>query len=167
MNQILYIFGAIIVLGITTRSVNSLWLTKQETMYMTEAQITGNTLAQSLIDEIITRRFDENSSPDSTLTLSELVAPNILGTDKGENKHDSGTFDDIDDYDTYHRTVDTPRMGSFDIKCTVYYVAEAFPDKKLNARSFLKRIDILITNPYVGTPDNSITVSRIVSYRSN
>ena len=167
MNQILYIFGAIVVLGITTRSVNSLWLTKQETLYQTEAQITGNTLAQSLIDEVISKKFDENSSPDSTLTLSELTAPNALGADPGEKKKDSSTFDDLDDYDNYHRTVSTPRMGSFDMKSTVYYVAETSPDKKSNIRTFLKRIDVQIVNPYVGTSDNSITVSRIVSYRSN
>ena len=167
MNQILYIFGAIIVLGITTRSVNSLWLTKQETLYMTEAQITANTLAQSLIEEILTKKYDENSSPDSTLALSELVPQNKLGTDTGEKSKDSKTFDDIDDYDNYKRTVPTPRMGNFDVKCNVYYVAETSPDKKSNISSFLKRIDVQIVNPYVGTSDNSITVSRIVSYRSN
>src|SRR5713101_8484533 len=159
MNQILYIFGAIVVIGITSRSVNSLWLTKQQTLYTTEAQITGNTFAQSLIDEIISKKFDEASSPDSTLKISQLTPPKSLGTDAGEKKKDSGTFDDIDDYDNYHRSVPTPRMGSFDIKCTVYYVADNSPDKKLNAISFLKRIDVKVNNPYLGTADSSITVS--------
>ena len=167
MNQILYIFGAIVVLGITTRSVNSLWLTKQETLYKTEAQITGNTLAQSLIDEIITKKYDEHSSSDSTLKITDLVAFNALGTDAGEKAKQSETFDDIDDYDNYKRTVDTPRMGKYDLKCNVYYVTEANPDKKTNTNSFLKRIDVKVVNPYVGTSDNSITVSRIVTYRGN
>lgn len=55
-------------------------------------------LAEDLMDEIISKRFDENLSPNPPTN------PNLLGTDSGENPNDRRTFDDVDDYKGWQKS---------------------------------------------------------------
>ncbi len=54
-------------------------------------------LAQDLLEEIKTKRWDENL-PDGNGFVSN---PSLLGIDVSENIFDKSTFDDIDDYNGY------------------------------------------------------------------
>lgn len=55
-------------------------------------------LADDLMEEIKSRRFDENISP------AEPVASAALGIDAGEVSNDRRTFDDVDDYRSWQKS---------------------------------------------------------------
>src|SRR5258708_18801930 len=49
------------------------------------------------------------------------------------------SFDDVDDFNGYHNTVATPRLGDFKNTCKVYFVADTAPDAVSGAKTFLDR----------------------------
>jgi hypothetical protein len=163
MNQTLFIATALILVGLT-RSINSTRTAKDEAMYESLAITTGNTLAKSVMKEILTKRFDENAASgatDSTL----FTAVNSMGCDAGESPTNPLSLDDVDDYRAYAPTI-ASQVGPFRVQCSVYYVSAAQPDNPSAVRSFLKRIDVTVKNQYMPNPvDSSLTVSQIVSYR--
>lgn len=57
-------------------------------------------LAQELIEEAITRKWDENATPPG-----KTNSPSTIGVDAGEVAGDRTTFDDLDDFDNF---VDNP-----------------------------------------------------------
>ncbi|MGB9664820.1 MAG: hypothetical protein ACPL25_07890 [Ignavibacteria bacterium] len=124
-----------------------------------EAIISGTAIAQSMIDEISQKSFDEKvisgvvSSPDS-LTPSEN-----LGPDAGET--DFTKYDDIDDYDDFQKVENLSRLGNFNTKVSVYYVSSTNPDKKSMSRTFYKRVDVFVTNSFI---TDTIKLYRIISY---
>jgi len=53
-------------------------------------------LAQGLMEEIVTRKWDENALPPG-----KTNSPSTIGLDAGETAGDRSTFDDLDDYDGF------------------------------------------------------------------
>ncbi|RLD16781.1 MAG: hypothetical protein DRI36_05185 [Caldiserica bacterium] len=58
----------------------------------------ANSLAQSLLEEIKQRKWDENA-PQKGVYIPTTSASDTLGPDSGENQNYRYTLDDIDDYD--------------------------------------------------------------------
>lgn len=61
-------------------------------------------LAQELLEEILTQKWDENATPPG-----KTNSPSTIGLDAGEVASDRTTFDDLDDYDN---VVDNPMHDS-------------------------------------------------------
>jgi hypothetical protein len=164
MNQAIYITCALMMIGLLSRSVNATRLAKDEAMYNSQGIVTATTVAQSLMQEILTKRFDENAAAnikDST----QFTPVNNLGCEAGESPTNPTTLDDIDDYKSYTPSVATD-LGQFKVQCSIYYVSSTAPDSKSTIPTFMKRIDVKVKNGYVpNTADSSLTLSRIVSYR--
>ena len=164
MGQAIYITCALMMVGLLSRSVNATRLAKDEAIYGSQAIVTANTVAHSMLEEILTRRFDENGAigiKDSTLFTPVAT----LGHETGESPSNATTLDDIDDFKSYAPTVSTT-LGTFNVQCSIYYVSSTEPDTKSTVPTFLKRIDVKVKNRYVpNTADSSLTVSRILSYR--
>ena len=164
MNQAIYITCALMMIGLLSGSVNSTRLAKDEAVYNAQAIVTANTVAQSVMQEILTRRFDENAA--TNITDSTQFTPVLnLGCEAGEYATNPTTLDDIDDYRAYSPSISSD-MGPFRVQCSIYYVSSAQPDNVSPVPSFMKRIDVKVKNRYLPNPaDSSLTVSRIVSYR--
>ena len=164
--QIILAIGAILLLGTVILYGNSLVVNKTVRLLQTEATMTSTSLGQAFIEEVTLKRFDENYAlPNFTDSVTDLVPPVTLGVDAGEVASNSDTFDDIDDYNGYTRTTPTPRLGNFIVTSTVSYVSDTSPDLKSATQTWMKRIDVRMQNPYLISPDSSLTFSEIVSYR--
>jgi hypothetical protein len=164
MVQTLSIITALIMVGVLAGSINSTRLAKDDAVYEAQAIITGNTLAESVMTEVLTKRFDENAASGIT-DSTQFTAVGSLGCEAGESQSNTTTLDDIDDYRGYVSTV-ASQMGTFRVQCSVYYVTAAQLDSPSTVPSFMKRVDVTVKNRYMPNPvDSSLTVSRIVSYR--
>jgi MSHA pilin protein MshD len=113
---------------------------------------TASVFGRDLLEEVISKSYDErNNSPWS----------NPLGPDGSETR---ATYDDVDDYDGF---VENPIAGTtnFSSRVTVYYVdpdgvdLDTVQPDSSNTLDY-KRIDVTITNAYVGDQQFSTVVSR-------
>ncbi|MBN1793367.1 MAG: hypothetical protein JW844_00205 [Candidatus Omnitrophica bacterium] len=108
-----------------------------------EFRMTAYQLAEGLLEEVLSKRFDESSSAPWSATL---------GPDSGESARSA--YDDVDDFDGY---TENPVSGfpGFSRSVTVYYVdPDAFdldtvrPD---SAGTDYKRIDVVVAHSKIGS----------------
>ncbi len=163
-SQTLLVLAALTILGLISISANKTMLSSSTIVLNSEAVITGTAVGQAEIEQILLKRFDQNLPPPySTDSVNVLTSPSDLGPDAGETS--VSDFNDIDDYNGYVDSVYTPRFGYYKRTCSVYYVTASSPDVNAETQTFIKRIDITVYNPYIGTPNHEIELSRLVSYR--
>jgi hypothetical protein len=112
--------------------------------YTSESVIDASGLAQSIIDMIQSKAFDENTVTAAAWELDQLTAVNKVGPESGEYKHTD--FDDIDDYNNYSTRISLERMGDFDIDVKVFYVS--FPNTQIKSSTitYSKKIELSIIN---------------------
>jgi len=156
--QILAI-GAIVLLSFIVLSYGNTSNGMLETAFFNEGVISGSALAQSLMEEIQSRAFDEATISQAVTSVNDLTSSYSLGPDNGESNISS--FDDVDDYNGYTKTDSLSRMGNFTLSVDIYYVEELNPEVKSLSKTFSKRIDVEVANSAVS---NSITYSNVVSY---
>jgi len=112
--------------------------------YTNESVINASGLAQSIIDMIQSKAFDEHTTEAAVWQLDSLTAAINLGPESGEYKHTE--FDDIDDYNNYSTTISLDRMGDFDINVNVCYVSIFNPQVKSSTPTYSKKIELSIIN---------------------
>ena len=173
MGQTMLILGAFALLSVLTLSVNQTLLSTQTIGLEMEANLTALSVAQSLMDEIATKEFDERTttglkiySPDEMTEIADL------GTETGETDitwadsayYDNGSstaaydnggtlydfrsktlYDDVDDYHGYRRKAYDTRMGYFDVSVRIGYVNEEIPDSASSDRTNQKAIRISVS----------------------
>ena len=106
-----------------------------------EAVITGAGIAQSLMEEIQGKAFDENTISDVLYSADSLTFS--LGPEAGETS--PASFDDIDDYNNYTMTETHGRLGDFDAVVRISYINSMSPESKSFGQTFSKRVDIFVT----------------------
>lgn len=135
-------------------------------------QIKAAQLAQALMDDIMSRAFDENSimaggllrcdedkNENNVIDGDEKACTRLIGTD-GPEETSRSTFDDVDDFHNYSEKItatDSDLDGSyqnFTINVTVAF-ATGLPLSKW----LIKRITIVVTTP-LGT-DITFTVFKV------
>ena len=132
---------------------------KMITTYGNESFITGTGIAQSMMDEVIVKAFDENTVHQPVFDTGSLTLESSFGPDNGEtSKYD---FDDIDDFHNYTETKTMDRMGDFNLKVLVAYVDRDNLENESSQPTFTKRIKVMVTN--FSLPD-TIRLSQIVGY---
>ncbi len=157
--QQLLVIGAIIILGSLVLTFNRSTQNVNENNYYNIALIDATASAQSLIEGIQTKAFDEHTITSSISATSSLTANASLGPDAGESVPTQ--FDDVDDYKNY-RDVDTfQQFGQFNVSVDVNYVRKYSPETVSSTPTFLKKIDVTVTNTNLAHP---LTLSRIISY---
>lgn len=82
-----------------------------------------------------------------------------LGKDTSEVVYTD--FDDIDDYNDFNVTDSANVMGKFALAVLVYYVDETSPYDSSGTRTYIKRVDISITNESLPT---TLTFKKLISY---
>jgi hypothetical protein len=125
-------------------------------------------LAQSRLEEIKRKFFDENTTQNAQNSLSSLTPPNKLGPETGETYPN---FDDADDYnaqqfkDTVQIDPNLPRAKSnlefFNETCYVVYVSINNLNQAVNTATWNKRITVTVKN---SSKSDSVSVSTIYSY---
>ncbi len=157
--QQIMVLGALVMLSYLVLSIGNTSNVQLEAALLNESIISGSALAQSLMEEIQSRAFDENTISQAITSTDELTSSNSFGPDGEEDS--PANFNDIDDYDGYSVTYSLSRMGNFSADVDVYYVAEFEPEIVSVAKTFSKRIDITLSNAAI---DANIVFTSIVSY---
>jgi len=162
--QMLLVLVALTILAGVTISANKLVLNQADVVQGSEAMITGTAIGQAMVEKITVKYFDQKMLPPLFTDEPDSLTPaSKLGPDPGETV--DTTFNDVNDYNGYKDSVNTPRLGYFVRTCRVYYVSENSPDVNAGTQTFLKKIEVTVRNPYLGTPGDTVVVSKIVSYR--
>jgi hypothetical protein len=169
--QTLLVAAALFLLVRLVLSTNTVFLDVGTMQQQNEAVTTATSLGQGMIERIITRGYD-HAMPGGEMidSVSAFVAISLLGPDPGEVTGHDSTFNDVDDYAGFSDSVSTPRLGMFYRSCRVYYVEEGTPFNPSFMPTFLKRIDVTVSNrAMIDASDplklkGPLTVSRIVTY---
>lgn len=127
--------------------------------YTNESFISGMSIAQSLIDEMSVKSFDEQTIEYPAIEVENLTSSGFLGPDLGEDSRES--FDDVDDYNKYEEIITNDRMGEFKIKISVSYVNRDELEKLSGGKTFTKNIIVSVTNYNLPT---TLVVSRVIGY---
>ncbi|GBE14902.1 hypothetical protein BMS3Abin14_00955 [bacterium BMS3Abin14] len=121
-------------------------------------------LAQGLMEEIVTHKWDEAATPPGHTNV-----PSAIGLDAGEAAGDRSTWDDIDDYDgltdnPMHDAVGTTLTGfaGFWSQTRVDYVAsdQAAPDFE-TALGKGAGTDFKLINVTVNWPDGNVSLTAV------
>lgn len=124
-------------------------------------QIKAAQLGQALLDDIMSRSFDENSDRAGGAircdSAGNIACSNILGPDAGENRRSQ--YDDVDDFNGYTAAIDSIDTGlargynSFNILVNVVLLNDSELVDELNLTNALagnqlaKRITVTVTTP--------------------
>lgn len=158
-SQFLLLAGGILFFTNLVLTFNRSSMSQALVVYENESFIYGESLSQGLLEEIQTRAFDENTVSSMVDSLEELSPANSLGYESGEDSINQ--FDDIDDFNNYAFTDSLSGQDNFVVNVSVYYINTYLPDVISNLRTFSKRVDISLDNPYL---QGTVRVSRIFSY---
>lgn len=157
--QQLLVIGALIILGSLVLTFNRSTQNVNTNNYFNIALIDATASAQSLIEGIQTKAFDETTVSASVSSTSELTPTASLGRDAGETV--TTQFDDVDDYKNYTEVDSFQQFGAFSLSVQVNYVQKYSPETISSTPTFLKKVDVTVTNPFLV---DSLTLSRIISY---
>ena len=128
-------------------------------MHSSKSVIVADGLAQSIIEEIQTKAFDEKTITVPVWAVTSLTSSGSLGKDTGENLNTQ--FDDIDDYKDYTATFNIDQVGVFNIKVAVCYVDQMNPDVVSSLQTYSKLVTVNITNESL--PD-TLRFKQVISY---
>jgi len=157
--QQLLVIGALIILGSLVLTFNRSTQNVNANNYFNIALIDATASAQSLIEEIQTKAFDEKTVSSSVSSASGLTTNASLGADAGESIPTQ--FDDIDDYKNYRQVDSIEQFGQFSLSVQVNYVMKYSPETISTTPTFLKKVDVTVSNSFLV---HSLTLSRIISY---
>ncbi len=158
--QTLMVIAAMILLGTLALSVNTTLMNSSTTSLEMEAGLDALSYGQSLLDEILSKEFDEKTINERAFSYSDITPIAQLGPDAGESfplPDSSATdnfksklkYDDVDDYLNYTRVVKNPRLDYFTLTVNIQYVNEDAPDNLTTSPTFYKRVTVSISNPYM------------------
>jgi len=145
------VLAAVVILGLALIPLLSQFYIGFQSNITAELVTQSIDLGADLMEEIKSRRFDENAFP------AEPVSANALGTDAGENSTQRATFDDIDDYNGWHENPPQAIDGtiltdfnSFTRSVAVDYVSLNGTNwQHSSSATYLKRIVVTVSHPAI------------------
>ena len=158
-NQMMLSIAAMVFLSMLILNVHSSTTDKLIILYSNEAVIEATGIVQAVFEEIQTRAFDENTVSDAAKERNLLTTVLSLGADSSEAVYTE--FDDIDDYNGFNVTDTANVMGEFDLAVLVYYVDETSPYDSSGTRTYIKRVDVTISNVSLPT---TLSFKKLISY---
>ena len=178
--QVMLILGAFAVLSVLSLSLNRTMFGSSQLGYELEATLNALSIGQSMLDEIMTKSYDQKTTAGKVAyNVSQVTQYGNLGPESGEAItgidsaytssgvfHDfqsKSRFNDADDYHLYRRRVFDPLMGYFDVLDSIIYVSEYTPSKDTTSATFYKKIVVVVTHPSLPkAKDTDTTVTPII-----
>lgn len=174
--QIMFVLGAFAMLSVMSLSFNRTMFGSTQLGYEMEATLNALSVGQSMLDEIMQRDFDQNTTNGKVVySFDSLTANANLGRDGGIELNpgnpdvetplgstvyaSKACFNDVDDYHLYHRKVWDAQMGWFDVLDSVKYVSETSPNTETTSPTFYKKIVVVVTHPSLPKMNPSDTAS--------
>jgi hypothetical protein len=187
LGQTMLTAGMLMLLVVTVISANRMINENTQAQYQTEALTTSASLANDLLLEIMSKKYDTYSDTLGYQSSSSFSA--YLGTGWGPNSAERtscplpdssdtdafkslNTYNDVDDYDGYSRTtlVTGGLWGQngvrFHVTVVVFYVNPGTPDTKTTSRTFFKRVAVTVQqDQYLNTGlGNAAVYTALASY---
>ena len=171
--QMLLVLGAMAILSLTSLTINTVLVGQTTAVLEAEAGLNAISIAQTMIDEIMTKAYDAYTVSNKAYSANSFTASNALGCNSTEasnvSQPDVATpfksfkyYNDVDDYNNYTRTAATTLMGNFAVVDTVIYVVETKPDQKSNTQTYHKKVIVTVRHPNMSKP---LQLSDIAVYR--
>lgn len=176
LGQTMITIGMFVLLVMSVISANRMLLENTEATYAAEALTAAASVAQDLLQEAMSKKFDAGSNDSGTqpvtdFTLAASLGPNsyeqgLVGalpdTSSTGNFKSIAAYSDLDDYKGYSRLVTANNINGFTASSTVYYVSEDDPEVPSTYRTYYKVIEVTVTHPlYLTTP---VKLSGLLSY---
>ncbi len=143
-------------------------------LYTSIAYKTATDLAQSLMVEILTKRYDQNvSSTNPPTANSPSMFSSSLGPDAGESISQPdvspfksiAAFNDVDDYNKYVRITDsTNGLAPFKDSVNVYYVQMTNPPTYYSSKWWTKRVEVWVTQRDYMSDSSTFTQTRTYNW---
>jgi hypothetical protein len=164
--QMLLVLGALMLFTLMLPSLNGTILYNDSALISAQAQVNAIALAQRYLAEAGTKVFDEACVSGNPTQPSQMTAAAFLGRGFGENYPD---FDDLDDYDDLNIVDNTTLPSvSFTVTGEVTYMNPTNPTVVSSTQTYLKRLRISVTGPYLVDPGSQapipITVEQLFAY---
>lgn len=144
--QVMLTTAAMVLLGVTSVSVNKRSLSTGTIIRQTEIGVYAISLATSYLEKAESMQFDRyDTTTGVTITsLSQLTPANALTyeTAHGELKNVDSTWDDFDDFNGMDKYDAKPGVDIFHTSDTVYYVQDLKPDVFSSSPTWHKRMDL-------------------------
>ncbi len=156
--QTMLVIAAFALLSTLTLAINATMITTATMGLEMEASLNALSVAQSMLDEILMKDFDEKTTNNHRVfTYDGMTAVSALGPDLGEaisgvdssrtgDFQSVSKFDDVDDYNGYVRMAWNSRLGWFTVRDSVVYVNELDPNTVSSTRTWEKRLTVQVTN---------------------
>ena len=153
--------ATIVILGIALATVTTMMTNTLSSSANTYEETRTTALARAYLDEILSRRFDENSHPSGTPACdgAGCTAEGAFGPDAGEGSRDK--WDDVDDYDGLDEIDDDmndlldaegdPRAGYTGYRVTVSVTYAGDLDPIFKEETDAKLITVTVYTPPGGT----------------
>jgi hypothetical protein len=167
--------GAFVVLSSMTLNVNTQLTDTGTTGLEMEATLDGISIAQSMLDEVLSKEFDQKTTGDvrayspNDLTAASNFGPDgtsqtIVGIDSSRTSvfQSQTKFDDVDDYNGYGRKVWNPRFGWFNVAVSVSYANEDNSSTTQTDRSFYKLVTVSVSHPNLVKDNNNHIIPLVV-----
>ncbi len=169
------VVGAFTMLSILALAFNRTMFTSLTLGLEMESTLNALSIAQSMMDEVLSKDFDENvTGGRRAYDYNDITLASNLGPDAGEtiigvdsSYYVGGVlidfqskllFDDIDDYHLYQRQVRDPRLGIFMVRDSVHYASETHPDQTSSTRTFFKKVTVVVTHPSLPKTDDGTVI---------
>lgn len=185
MSNLILSVGSLLLFSTFLRTSLTWMKVNDQVVQQNEYYITAVSLAQAIIDEAKTKSYDQKTDTSGVTTPDSLTGHTKLGPDAGETipKPDAITsaspytstslgyrstykFNDVDDYRTYWRLVNTQRAEGFNINVMVNYVNETNPDVVSGSTpTFCKKMTVIVSSPYLVDASNAnLPLNVVLSY---
>jgi hypothetical protein len=145
-------------------SANGLMFQNTQTAEQNEVFLTAISVGQSVIDEAMTKAFDQATVSGPVSSASLLTSFSALGRDNtgeivpvpdtlsGQQFLSSSRFTDVDDYRGYSRRVFTRHTYPLTVSVAVEYASETDPDQLASAPTFCKKMTVTVTGEQLAAP---------------
>ena len=176
LGQTMITIGMFVLLVMSVISANRILLENTEATYASEALTAAASIAQDLLQEAMSKKFDAGSDDSGTQPLTDFTLAASLGPNSYEqsvvgplpdtsstgNFRSIAGYSDIDDYKGYSRKLTANNISGFIVSSTVYYVSEDDPEVPASYRTYYKVIEVTVTHPlYLTTP---VKLTGLLSY---
>lgn len=138
--------GSIVLLGFLGVSLNKTISNAEQIKIYSESIITANSIAQSIINEIKQKKFDKNVEDEVNVNVANLTPTSQFGA--SPNKPVS-QYTGIEEYHNHRRTINTKRLGNFNIIVNISYVRDNDFTRTSITQTRTKEILVKVTNKYL------------------
>ena len=154
--QMMLVIGAFAMLATLALSINGTIINTMSLSLESEMAMNAHAFAQSMLDEILTKWFDEKAISTKIYNYSDMTQYASFGTNFGETVpkvlgfdltfSSLVKFDDVDDYHKYKRKITNNLGWVFEVVDSIDYVKEDDPDVNSSTQTFYKRITVYVYN---------------------